>query len=143
MDTIDPYMAMAQYEKMENPQKRIMLRAFRRRDVMDVDRLIEISKGDRDTVRTDSDWRVIEELCKFFASRWPDEAKEFRDAIPDIRSTRASGGYNKNKEIRYVGAIPPRLMRLIKIIFPYQQYDKIFVNKLVKKIPILEVGGAT
>jgi hypothetical protein len=43
--------------------------------------------------------------------------------------------------MKYVGALPNRLERLIKVIFPYQHWNKEFVNKLVKRFKIFKVGG--
>lgn len=140
MDTIDPYESVALYEKMQNPNKRIVMRQFKRADVQAVDKLIELAQGNRDVVVTDSDWRLVEIIFQFFMERWPAEFQAFYESIPDIRGTRRSGGYSKTKELKYVGALPERFMRLVKVIFPYQQYDKKFVNKLVKRIPLLKVG---
>lgn len=140
MDIVDPYQSMALFQKIENPNKKIVMRQFRQADVQAVDKLIELAQGNRDVVESDSDWRLVEIIFQFFMQRWPQEFNEFYSSIPDIRATRRDKGYSKSKEIKYVGALPERFMRLVKVIFPYQQYDKKFVNKLVKRIPLLKVG---
>lgn len=124
-----------------NPDAPLYYRAFKRGDVEAVDRLVELSHGHRDVVKTDEDWRVLEELIKFYVYRWPDEWKQFKATVPEIRETRRAGGYSQSKEIKYMGALPPRLERLIKRIFPMQQYDKKFTTKLFNKFTVFKVGG--
>jgi hypothetical protein len=132
---------MAAFEKVRNGAN-IQMRPFLRADVQAVDKLIELAKGYRDVVKSEEDWRLVEIIFQFFMQRWPKEFHEFYSAIPSIRSTRRDKGYSKSKEIKYVGALPYRFERLVKVIFPYQAFDKKFANKLVKRIPLLKVGGA-
>lgn len=139
----DQHLATYVTEKMLNPDSQFVVRAFEREVVDTVDAIVELAHGERDFVRTDSDWRVFEELLKFWAKRWPDEYMEFKSAVSDIRATRNSGGYSQSKEIKYVGALPSqRFMKMVKSIFPAQQWDKKFTNKFVKKFPLFKVGGA-
>jgi hypothetical protein len=138
--TVDPFMPLYAYEKLTDPKKNIVLRQYRKSLVEGVDRLVEKARG-RQAVATESDWALIEDIIKFFRNEWPDEWIEFENAVPDIRHSRGAGGYSKSKEIKYVGSIPRRLDRLIKKIFPYQQWDKKFVNSLVKRFKIFKVGG--
>jgi hypothetical protein len=138
---VDPYLPMYAYEKETNPDSVILLRQFRKRVVDAVDRIVELAHGKRETVGSEKDWRIVEELFSFFAHEWPEEYMEFKKTIEDIRHTRNEGGYSDSKEIKYVGAIPPRFERLVKAIFPLQQWDKKFANKFVKRIKILNVGG--
>lgn len=127
--------------KALHPDERIMLRAFRQRDIKDVDRLIEISKGNREDVKTESDWNVVANLVVFYIQRWPQEWEEFRRTIPDIRQTRGAGGYSASKEIKYVGAIPLRLERIIKAIFPQNQFSKKFLYQFIRRFKVFQVGG--
>lgn len=128
--------------KILHPEDRIMLRAFRQRDIDDVDRLIEISRGHRESVKTEEDWNVLANIIVFYIQRWPDEWMEFRSTIPDIRQTRRVDGYSQSKEIKYLAAIPLRLERLIKAIFPMNQFNKPFSYKFIKKFKAFQVGGA-
>lgn len=137
----DQFITHYAYEKETNPDAQIVLRQFRRKYVEAIDHIVELAHGERDFVTSDSDRKVMEELIKFFAEEWPEEFAEFKATILDIRSTRNEGGYSENKEMKYVGAIPPRLAKMMKAIFPAQQWDKKFVNKLVKKFPLFNVGG--
>lgn len=137
----DPYMEFYAAHKAVHPEDRIMLRAFRQKDVDDVDRLMEISKGHREEVKTDSDWNVLANVVVFYIQRWPNEWEEFRKTIPDIRRTRKNGGYSTSREIKYLGAIPLRLERLIKAIFPRNQFNKRFSNQFIKRFGIFQVGG--
>ena len=137
--TVDPYAPLYAHEKMVNPDKRIVLRSYKRSVAEGVDRLVELGRG-RQSISTDSDWRVLEEVIRFFISEWPDEWSDFEKTIPTIRSTRNDGGLSKTKEIKYVGALPPRLERLIKVIFPNQSWDKKFLYSLVKRFKIFKVS---
>lgn len=139
----DPYMPMYVYEKETNPNSVIMMRQFQKQVVDAVDRIVELAHGQRDLVKTDSDWKVVEELMVFWAKQWPHEYIEFKSAVDDIRETRNEGGYSSTKEIKYVGALPSqRFMKMLKAIFPAQQWDKKFSNKFVKRFPLFKVGGA-
>jgi len=139
----DPYLPFYTLEKSLNPKKKLYRMQVRRRDLNDIDRLLEISKGHRETVSTQADWEVLDEVLKFFVNRWPHEFKDFRDAMPQIRATRNRGGYSKNKETMYLGALPPRFERLIKTMFPLQQMgNKEFMYKLVNRYSkLFKVGG--
>ncbi len=131
------------YEKETNPNSVIMMRQFQKQVVDAVDRIVELAHGQRDLVKTDNDWKVVEELMGFWAKQWPHEYMEFKSAVDDIRETRNEGGYSSTKEIKYVGALPSqRFMKMLKAIFPAQQWDKKFSNKFVKRFPLFKVGGA-
>lgn len=120
-----------------------MLRAYKRDVVETVDSIVELAHGQRDFIKSENDWKVVEELLKFWAKKWPHEYIEFKQSVADIRETRADGGYSKSKEIKYVGALPSqRFMKMIKAIFPAQQWDKTFTQKFVNKFPLFKVGGA-
>ena len=138
----DQHLATYVYEKQTNPRARLVWRSYQRKIVDAIDRIVELAHGERDCVKSDNDWRIVESLLKFFADEWPDEFNDLKSSIPDIRSSRRDGGYSESKEIKYVGAIPPRFMKMVKAIFPAQQWDKKFVNKFVKKFPLFKVGGA-
>ena len=137
----DPYVQHYIFEKETNPDAKLVWKRFERQVVDAVDRIVELAHGQRDAVITMNDWSVVEELVKFWAGQWPNEYQDFKTTIPDIRGTRNAGGYSKSKEIKYVGANPPRLEKMIKAIFPSQSWDKKFVNKLVKRFPLFKVGG--
>lgn len=137
----DQYIDHYIYEKETNPDAQIVVRAFQRKMVEQVDRIVELAHGQRDFVTSESDWRVVEELFAFFAKEWPQEYTEFKSAMSDIRRLKGVG-YSKDKEILHTGSIPPRLMKMVKAIFPAQQWDKTFVNKLVRKYPLFKVGEA-
>lgn len=124
-----------------HPDSQLVLRAFKKQTVDRVDRIIELAHGQRDFVTSENDWKIVEELILFFAAQWPNEFLEFKQSIPEIRQSRNSGGYSDSREMVYVGAIPPRLMKLVKAIFPAQQWDKKFVNKFVKRFKLFKVGG--
>lgn len=136
----DEHMASYVYQKQVDPDTKIVLRQFERRVVDQVDKIIELAHGQRDYITSQNDWLVVEEIMKFWAKEWPNEWIEFKQSIPDIRSSRNEGGYSDSKEIKYVGAIPPRLMKLIKAIFPAQEWNKNFINKFVNKYKVFKVG---
>jgi hypothetical protein len=116
-------------------------RAFRQKDVADVDYLVRISRGVREIVETSKDWGIVAKLFEFWTRRWPNEWVEYLKTIKDIRATRANKqGLSKSRGIKYVGALPVRFQRLIQAVFPLQQFDKEFVNKLTNNIQIVKVG---
>ena len=137
----DPYIPVYAYEKQQNPNAPIVWRQFERSVVDDVDRIVELAHGNRDEITLESDWEVFEELLKFYSKRWPQEFKEFCQSVKEIRRTRSYKGYSKSKEMMYVGSIPERFMRIVKVVFPKQQFDKKFIWKMVKRYKIFKVGG--
>ena len=137
----DPYMSFYGAHQALHPDDDITLKVYTQRDVDAVDKLLELSKGNREEIRTEEDWNVLANLVVFYIQRWANEWMEFRQTMPDIKETRRKGGYSKSKEIKYVGAMPPRLMKLIKIIFPYQQYDKKFMYEFIRRFQVFQVGG--
>lgn len=138
--TIDERESVYRARQLVDPSFSYVLREVKREHVNAVDRLVA-SIGNRETVSTESDWVALEQVIRFYCDRWPDDFRQFSDTIPDIRHSRRAGGYSRTGEIKYVGALPFRLERLIKICFPMQQFDKEFVYKLVKRIKLLKVGG--
>jgi len=137
----DPYLSVYAHAKMENPKTRMVWAQFRKGDISAVDYLVRISRGKREEVITTEDWMIVAKIFEFWTRRWPQEWQEFASSIKAIRSTRArKDGLSKGRGIKYVGALPQRFSQLIKIIFPLQQFDKVFVNKLVKNIQIIRVG---
>lgn len=137
----DPYLPLYAYQKAEHPEHKIVLRQYRKTDVEAVDELVELSRG-RTDVRTESDWTLLDKIIMFYTQRWPQEWEEFKNTLPDIRETRGEGGYSGSKEIKYLAAIPLRLERLIKACFPYNQWNKKFANKFVKRFSRgFQVGG--
>lgn len=141
LDQADPYFEFYAAHKETHPESKIMLRAFKKKDVEDVDELLKISRGFRDEVKTESDWNVVAQLVIFYIKRWPEDWMQFRDTMPDIRQSRRNGGYSASREIKYVGALPLRLERLIKAIFPHNQVNKKFLYQFIRRFKIFQVGG--
>jgi hypothetical protein len=119
------------------------LRPYRKSDVEAANYLVRISRG-RQEVKTASDWGVLAKVLEFWCRRWPEEWQEFSTTVQDIRRTRArKDGYSREKGkegVRYLGALPLRLMKLIKVVFPLQQWDRKFVEKFINNIKITRVG---
>ena len=128
-------------EKQMDPDAIIVARQFEKRIVDRVDQIVHMARGERDEVKTESDWLVVDELMRFFVQEWPHEFVQFRDSIKDVRASRNSGGYSKSKEIKYTAAIPPRMERLLKVVFTHQTWDKKFIYNLIRRYPLLKVGG--
>ncbi len=140
IEQLDPFMPLYVQKKMEDPNNRFVLRQFRSDDVMFFDKMIQLTQGKTKVVTT-QDWDNLREVVTYFAKRWPEEFSEFRKTMEDIRHSRNTGGYSKSREIKYVGALPPRLERIIKKLYIEQEMDKKFMNLLVKKMPVFKVGG--
>jgi hypothetical protein len=117
--------------------------AVKKSDIDAIDYLLRIG-GSREDVKTLSDWGVVAKIVEFWSRRWPTEWSEFVGQMKDIKDSRArKDGYSKVKGregTRYMAAIPLRLMKLIKIIFPNQQWDRTFTNKFMDNIKIVRVG---
>jgi hypothetical protein len=141
LDTVDPYISHYVYEKMTDPTANIVWKQYEKRLVDKTNRIIELAHGERDAIKSQSDWAVVGELLKFWYEEYPMEYQEFKSSVLDARRSRNADGYSSTREIKFVGAIPPRFMKMIKVIFPFQQFDKAFVNKLVKRFPMFKVGG--
>ena len=141
IEKADPYLPFYILEKETKPKNKLYWMAVKQDDLDTIDHLVELSSGKREEVRSQKDWEIMEELFNFFAKRWPNEYKDFKDAVPQIRSSRNRGGYSKSKEMVYMGALPPRFERLIKAIFPLQSFNKDFMYKLIKRMPLFKIGG--
>lgn len=143
LTTLDPYLPHYVYEKQRNPKADLVWKKFQKKHVDAVDRIVELARGNRDKVKGQKDWDIVEEIVNLFANTWKEEFDQFKATIPDIRSTRRAGGYSASREIKYIGAMPGRLIKLIKAIFPDQQFDKSFMDKFIKKFPLFMVGGSS
>lgn len=141
IQTLDPYMAHYVFEKQKDPNAPIVWRRFQKKMVDQVDHIVELARGNRETVTTESDWVIVGELLKFFAENWKEEFEDFKAQIPDIRRSRNNNGMSASGEIKFVAVLPPRFERIIKSIFPFQQFDKKFISKLIMKFPVFRVGG--
>jgi hypothetical protein len=141
LDTVDPYVQHYVYEKMADPTAHIVWKQYEKRLVDKTNRIIELAHGERDVVKSMSDWTVVGELLKFWYEEYPLEYQEFKSSVIDARRSRNSDGYSTTREIKYVGALPPRFMKMIQVIFPFQQFDKAFISKLIKRFPMFKVGG--
>jgi protein-tyrosine-phosphatase len=139
IETVDPFIVQYAYEKETRPETPLVWRQFKREDVDAVDRLVELAHGHREEIVTQSDWEVFGSLFNFWASKWPMEYQEFKKEIKNIRQSRKKEGYSESREILYVGTLPARLMRIVKAIFPRQQFNKKFVWKMIKKFPLFKV----
>ena len=137
----DQYEPFYIHEKITNPNAKLYWAQFKRGDVEAVDHLVRLSHGKRERCLTESDWTVLENVFDFFTKRWPKEYQEFKNTIPDIRSTRRAGGLSESGGIKYLAALPPKLERLIKVVFPMQQFDKRFMDKLIRRFRLIKVGG--
>jgi nitrous oxide reductase len=138
----DPYLDLYKAEKIMDPDAIIVAKQYQKHLVDAVDRIVELAHGQRDFVKSENDWLVVEDLLRFFASQWPMEWHEFKTSIPDIRRTRSEGGYSQTKEIKYIASVPPRFMKMVKVIFPAQEWDKKFMTKFIKRFPLFKIGGA-
>ena len=118
-------------------------RLYPRETVELVDLIVKISNGVRDKVNKEADWAVIEKLMEFYALKWPLEANSFLKTVKEIKKSRREKGLDREKNIKYLAALPEdnKLLKMIKVIFPYQEFNKDFFYKLTKRFPYLRVGG--
>jgi hypothetical protein len=140
MDIISPTLPVYQFEKMKNPNFTYQIRKVPKGDFEFVEHIEKITRG-ATVIRTEMHWEAVRTIFDFLYRKYPQEFIEFKQAVGTIRRTRGKGGKNKTGEIMYVGAIPPRLHNVIRKCFPEQEFNKAFVWKLVRKLPILKVAG--
>lgn len=110
-----------------------------------VDGLVRLTRGrGGDTVTTEYDWKLVEDLVNFWVQQYPKEAKEFFTSVSGIREAREGNkGYSTSKEMQYIASFPSdmRLIKIIRIYFPYQQFDKKFMTKFIRRFPKFKIGG--
>jgi len=135
----DPFIAQYVYEKQTHPEKTLVWRQFKEEDVQAIDKIVELSHGERTEIKSQKDWEIFTELLGFYQKRWPEEFIQFIETIKEIRSSRKRSAYSDSKEILYVGSIPLRFMKIIKAIFPDQQFNKKFIWNMVRRFPIFKV----
>lgn len=135
----DKYEDLYMGVKQTDPNVQLVWKSFERRLVDQVDAIVELAHGERELVKSDADWKIVEELVKFYARNWPAEFKEFKESIPDIREYKGEG-YSRSREIKHVASMPGRLMNIMKAIYPLQQWDKKFTDKFIKRFPLFKVG---
>lgn len=115
-------------------------RLFRTDDVSAVDHLIKITKGAH-TIEGERGWAIVGKAFEWWTRRWPEEWEEFLESVEAIRQTRLNKeGMSISGEIKYVGALPWRFERILRVLFPMQQFDKEFIYKLIDKIKVTRVG---
>ena len=111
--TTDPYEVLYDEETPVVP--------FKKADVEAVNYLVKISQGKREKVETVGDWGIVAKIFEFWTRRWSEEWSEFLEQIKAIRQTRANKeGMSQTREIKYVGALPIRFQKMVKVIFPFQ-----------------------
>ncbi|MCK9371329.1 hypothetical protein M0R04_15555 [Candidatus Dojkabacteria bacterium] len=137
----DPFIDQYIYEKATDPSAKIVWKQYQKKLVDRTDHIIQMAHGNRDVVKSSDDWAIVEELVNFWADEFPQEYQDFKSQIPDIRASRNAGGYSSTREIKYLGALPQRFIKMIQIIFPYQQFNKEFMYKLIRKFPGFKIGG--
>lgn len=139
IDVIDPFQSFYDIYGVNE------VKVFKKQDVEAADYLVKIArKRKHDYVGTFEDWGVLAKVFEFYTRRWPADWAEFSKTIVDIRGTRArKDGFSREKGregTRYLAAVPLRLMKIIKIVFPEQQWDREFTNKFIENIKIARVG---
>lgn len=143
VEELDPFMPLYVHEKLSDPETKFALRQFRADDVRFVDNLVKLHKdaGGNELVTTDKDWDVLKTAFEYFARRWPEDYNNYRQAQEKIRTSRNIGGYSQSKELKYVASLPIRFERIVKRLYPAQQFDKKFMYKLIKRMKIFKVAG--
>jgi hypothetical protein len=107
------------------------------------DKLIEIAhrNGSQDSVTHETDWKTIEFMYKGFKILYPKSARDFEKIM---QMTRTATRFNKgistegSAKLQYMMEIPAPFYRMMKVIFPLQEWDRKFVNKFVSHFPMLK-----
>lgn len=118
---------------------------FPRKVVQAVDYLIEFAKGNGSNtkrVETERDWETMAVIFTVWAKLYPKHYKVF------LRSQERLKENAKNKfawvgsgdfDFQHALEVPQKLFQMIKIIFPDQKWDKDFVSKFSRKMPVFKV----
>lgn len=134
--TVDPY------EFVYEP-KTVRYKRYPKHVVEGVDYLVRLSRGRTDVVTSD-DWVLVAKIVEFWSRMYPQEWSDYIASMNMIKGTRArKDGYSREKGregVRYLAAVPERLMRLIKVVFPQQQWNREFTEKFTGNIKVSRVG---
>lgn len=96
-------------------------------------------------VDTAAAWQFVEDLTRFWISRWPQEFRRFKEEVKEIQETRSTpyGGANPHKEssqtLRYLSVMPMRIQRLLRVYFPEQKFDKKFMREWTRRFELFRV----
>lgn len=114
--------------------------SFNKQTVDWIDSLIEFQKkhGSNSKISGEGDWLVLEYMYKGLSTLYPDQMKLFEDSMKFHRSMNKFGkGVTKEKNamVQHKIEIPQVFYHFLKILYPFQQLDRDFVNKLEKRFP--------
>lgn len=94
-------------------------------------------------VETDKDWHILREMFKVWLTVYPLDAKDFVDNARTYKThNQVSKGIIKEHGgamIQHKLEVPEKLYKMIELMFPRQNFDKEFVEKLMSELPILNV----
>jgi|APGre2960657404_1045060.scaffolds.fasta_scaffold54688_2 hypothetical protein len=96
------------------------------------------------TVESDLEWEAVVLMFNLFKVEYPDHYEWFKDKITEYRrATDSSHGIIKDDSgdsMQHQLEIPEGFHMYIHTIFPNQKWDKNFVRRLIRELPILKVA---
>lgn len=96
------------------------------------------------TVESDLEWEAVVLMFNLFKVEYPDHYEWFKDKITEYRrATDSSHGVIKDDSgdsMQHQLEIPEGFHMYIHTIFPNQKWDKKFVTRLIRELPILKVA---
>lgn len=116
-----------------------------RQQAMLVDRIVEkLKHNDSGTVQTENDWEAVVMLFDLFKMEHPAHYAHFVETMKQYRfatmSTNAIIKDDSGDMVQHMLEVPERFHQYMHSMFPNQKWDKKFIMKLTRELPILKVA---
>ena len=111
-----------------------------------IDKIIEMKRdlGVPDHVEGDNAWKVFDFIYEVWKTLYPDNYLEFvqtqQETWANLKNDYAASDREGEAQIRKVVEIPEKLFQMVMTTFPNQKWDKPFLTKLAKRIPLLRAS---
>ena len=96
------------------------------------------------TVESDLEWEAVVLMFELFKVEYPEHYEWFQNKITEYRRvTDSSKGIVKDESgdsMQHQLEIPEGFHMYVHTMFPNQKWDKKFVRRLIKELPILKVA---
>lgn len=118
---------------------------FPSRTIKAVDHLVKLAKHTTPKGRVESpnDWRILKETILVWSKYYPEDFTQFTESAKQLkRAHQFNKGIAKGDGealIQHQLEIPEKLYHMIMSMFPNQNFDKEFVQKFMKELPLFDV----
>lgn len=116
-----------------------------RPQAMLIDRVVEKLKHNTSgTVESENDWEAVVMLFDLFRMEHPGHYAHFVETMKQYRfATMSTNAIIKDGEgdmVQHMLEVPERFHQYMHSMFPNQKWDKKFIMKLTRELPILKVA---